>query len=118
MRHMMESDMTACSLATANIMPCMCMTATTGSQAVHRLPHGPPMWRFRYGGHLEVVIENLKTPPDIWKGYRHVTVKAPRPRERSIQVLLHVGGRHDDDALIRLKPIHLQRRCRVFEPGA
>ena len=58
--------------------------------------------------HLEVVIEDLKAPSDIGQGHSHVPVKAAGPHQRSIQILLHVCGRHDDDPFVGLKAIHLQ----------
>ena len=35
----------------------------------------------------------------------HLSVKAPRPLQRRVQCFCEVGGRHNDDALIGLKPI-------------
>ena len=44
-----------------------------------------------------------------------MTVKAARPGESCIKIFLHVGGCHDNDALIRLKAVHLQGHGRVQE---
>ena len=115
LEYLLKANKTACFLATASSVPCMCTTATTEAHAVHCLHYVPAICSlFRCGAHLEVVVEDLEAPSDIWQGHSHMAVKAPWPRERSIQVLLHVGGRHDDDAFIWLESIHLQCKCKLM----
>ena len=57
---------------------------------------------------LQVVLEDLQPTPYIWQRHCNMAVKAAWPGESCIKILLHVGGRHDNDALIRLKAVHLQ----------
>ena len=64
---------------------------------------------------LQVVLEDLQPPSYIWQRHCNVAVKAARPGESCIEALLHVGGCHDNNALIRLKAVHLQEHGRVQE---
>lgn len=57
--------------------------------------------------HLEIVIEDLEAAAHVGERHGHMSVEATRPRQRRIEALLHVCGRHHYDPLVRLKSIHL-----------
>ena len=64
---------------------------------------------------LQVVFEDLQPTPYIWQRHHDMAVKAAWPGESCIKVFLHVGGCHDNDALIRLEAVHLQEHGRIQE---
>ena len=64
---------------------------------------------------LQVILEDLQPPPYIWQRHCDMAIKAAWPGQSCIKVLLHVGGCHDNDALIRLKAIHLQEHEGIQE---
>mmetsp|Transcript_22299 Transcript_22299/g.66991 ORF Transcript_22299/g.66991 Transcript_22299/m.66991 type:complete len:408 (-) Transcript_22299:1221-2444(-) len=72
---------------------------------------------------FQVHLQNLLTALHVWQANCYAAVEAARPKERIIQNIRAVGGCHDNDTRVSLKPIHLsedlvQRLLPLIVPAA
>ena len=49
-------------------------------------------------------------PPQVRPGHDDAPVEATRPKDGWVENVRTVGGRDDDDALVRLEPVHLDQK--------
>jgi len=63
--------------------------------------------RFRQAQVARMHLEDRFPPNDVREADDDLPVEPPGPKERGVQHIGAVGGRHEDDPLLRVEPVHL-----------
>ncbi|OQB35213.1 MAG: hypothetical protein BWY09_02393 [Candidatus Hydrogenedentes bacterium ADurb.Bin179] len=55
-------------------------------------------------------IQNIVPPFNVWIGHDNLPVKTARPQQRMVQHIRSVRGRHQDNAIVGVKSVHLDQQ--------